>query len=234
MAKKKVSRKELLKGPDEFLTVSARAVMYFKEHSRQFSYLGAAVVLGILIYLGINFYMSYIDKKGQIAYNRAYYSLSKDKDIEPKTEKDNLKEVALLFEKVRDKYGLSKASRLALPELANLNYLGNDYDKAISYYREYLKEVPEDPAYQSLAKLAMASCYEEQKEYEESIDLLNQILSVPNNFFSEQAMLNLARVYRLSNQQEKSGDVLKEFVEKFPSSPFLPVAKAYLDEYESQ
>ena len=234
MAKKKVSRKELLKGPDEFLTFSARAVMYFKEHSRQFSYLGAAVVLGILIYLGINFYRGYIDKKGQIAYNQAYYTLSKDKDIETKTEKDNLKEVALLFEKVRDKYGLSKASRLALPELANLNYLGNDYDKAISDYREYLKEVPEDPAYQALAKLAMASCYEEKKEYKESIDLLNQILSVPNNFFSEQAMLNLARVYRLSNQQEKSADVLKEFVEKFPSSPFLPVAKAYLDEYESQ
>ena len=92
MAKKKVSRKELLKGPDEFLTVSARAVIYCKEHSRQFSYLGAAIVVGILIYLGINFYMNFINKKGQIAYNQAYYSLSKD--VESKAEKDNLKELS--------------------------------------------------------------------------------------------------------------------------------------------
>jgi len=160
MAKNKVSRKELLKGPDDFLTVSSRAVIFFNEHARQFSYVGAAIVLIVLIYLGYNFYMDYINKKGQVAYNQAYYALSKD--IDSKTEKDNLKQLEALFGKVKDKYGNSKASRLALPELAHLKFLGSNYDEAISFYDQFLAEVPEDNGYRSLAKLALAACYEEK------------------------------------------------------------------------
>jgi predicted negative regulator of RcsB-dependent stress response len=231
MAKKKVSRKELLKGPDEFLTVSSRAVIFFNEHARQFSYVGAAIVLIILVYLGVNFYMNYINKKGQIAYNQAYYTISKDADS--KTETDNLKQLEALFAKVTDKYGRSKASRLALPELANLKFRGSNYDEAISYYNRFLSKVPEDNAYRSLAMLALAACYEEKEEYQKSIDILKQIVSAPADFFRDQTMFSLARVYRLSNQQEKSRETLKEFVEKFQTSPFLPIAKALLDEYNS-
>jgi predicted negative regulator of RcsB-dependent stress response len=231
MAKKKVSRKELLKGPDEFLTVSSRAVIFFNEHTRQFSYVGAVIVLIILVYLGFNFYMNYINKKGQIAYNQAYYTLSKDTDS--KTEPDNLKQMEALFAKVTDKYGRSKASRLALPELAHLEFRGSNYDDAISYYNRFLSEVPEDNAYRSLAKLALAACYEEKEEYKESIDILKQIVAGPDDFFRDQTMFSLARVYRLSNQQEKSRETLKEFVEDFQTSPFLPLAKALLDEYNS-
>jgi hypothetical protein len=54
-----------------------------------------------------------------------------------------------------------------------------------------------------------------------------------NEFFKEQAMLSLARVYRLANQKDKSKKILQEFVEKYETSPFLPIAKAHLDEYHS-
>ena len=120
MAAKKISRKELLKGPDEFLTISSRAVIFFKDHSTQFSYLGVGIVVLICIYLGINTYMKYVNKKGQTAYNEAYYALTQNQNSD--ATKEDLKQPVELFEKVTKKYGLSKASRLALNELAYLKF----------------------------------------------------------------------------------------------------------------
>ena len=226
MAKKKVSRKELLKAPDEFLTFSGRAMRFVKEHSRQFEYLGMAVVAIVIIYIGINTYLKYINKKGQNVYNKAYYALSKN--MESGKDQKELKRATDLFKEVIDRYGLSKVSRLALPELAYLKFLDKKYDEAISLYQKFINEVS-DTTYQSMARMALADCYEEKGEFKMAIEILEQVMSVPDNFVKEQAMLNLARVYRLANQQGKSKKILKEFIEKYGNSPFLPMAKAQLE-----
>lgn len=226
MAKKKLSRKELLKGTDEFLTVSERVVIFIKEHTRQFQYAGVAVVAVILIYLGINGYLRYINNKGQEAYNTAYYALIKT--LNEDADQEDLKKSQELFQKVLDDYGLSKVSRLASPELANLKFREKKYGEAISLYNEYLKGVPEKSPYEALAKLALSACYEEKGEFSAAVDILKEILSETGDFFKEQAMFTLARVYRLSNQPEKSKGTLHEFVEKYKDSPLASVAKAHL------
>ena len=231
MAKKKVTRKELLKKPDEFLTFSGRAALFVREHSRPFAFLGVAIAASLLIYLGINTVIGYINKKGQNAYNTAYYALAENMDpnLDPKV----LKQSAELFQRVIDKYGLSKVSRLALPEMAYLKVLEKKYDEAISLYQEFLKEVPVNAPYQTLAKIALASCYEAKGEFERAIEILSLITHEPDDTFKAQAMLSLARIYRLANQEDKSKEILEEFVEKFKTSPFLPMAKAHLSRYHS-
>ncbi len=231
MAKKKVTRKQLLKEPDEFLTFSGRAALFIREHSRPFKVLGVAVAAGLLIYLGITTFVGYINKKGQTAYNTAYYILAENAN--PEKDAEALKESAELFQKVIDKYGMSKVSRLALPELAYLRMAERKYDEAIGLYLEFLREVPDNSPYHSLARLALAACYEANGELESAIESLSQVVDGPNDFFKEQAMLSLARVYRLDNQKDKAKKILEEFLEQFKSSPFLPIAKAHLAEYHS-
>ncbi len=231
MAKKKVTRKQLLKEPDEFLTFSGRAALFIREHSRPFTYLGVAVAVGLLIYLGITTFTGYINRRGQSTYNTAYYLLAEnmESDMDPK----DLKESAELFQKVIDKYGLAKVSRLAFPELAYLKMIEKNYDEAIALYSEFLDKVPDNTPYRSLAKLALAACYEAKGEFERAIEILRQIVHGADDLFVEQAMLSLARVYRLGGQDDKSKEILEAFVEKYKTSPFLPIAKAHLDEYHS-
>jgi len=133
----------------------------------------------------------------------------------------------------KKKYGLSKASRLATPELAHLKFQDKKYDEAISLYQEFLAEIRGNAPYEAMTMLALAACYEEKGDFNKAVETLNQIKADPDVFFEEQAMLSLARVYRLSNQPEKSQETLNEFVEKFQSSPFLPQAKAQLLELDS-
>ena len=231
MAAKKVSRKELLKRPDEFQTLSSRAILFYRAHSTQFSYVGVGIVILVCLYLGFNTYMKYVNKKGQTAYNEAYYALADDQNTEEG--KEDLKQITELFEKVKDQYGLSKASRLALPELAHLKFREGKYDEAITLYKKFLADARDDHPYEDMTKLALAACYEEKGDLKEATELLKPLIDDPKFFFKEQAMLNLARVYRLSGQPEKSHEILKEFAEKYESSPFLPQVKAQLQAYGS-
>ena len=232
MAKKRVTRKQLLKGPDEFLTFSEKAALFVKEHDREFKYLAGALIAVLLIYLGISTGLGYIHKKGQNAYNMAYeIIIAQNMDLSPESEE--MKQSAELFQGVINDYGLSKASRLALPELAYLKTVEKKYEEAIPLYQEFLNKAPRNSPYQSLARLAIASCYESKGEFERAIEILNRVTAQPDDLFREQAMFSMARVYRLAGQQDKAKEVLEAFVKEFDSSPFYPLAKALLQKYHS-
>jgi outer membrane protein assembly factor BamD (BamD/ComL family) len=230
MAKKRPTRKEFLKKPDEFLTLSARASAFIRDHSQAFTYLGMAAVAAVLVYLGVHTYLGYVNEKGLSAYNTAYYALLKN--LKPDVNQADLKQSVELFEKVKDDYGLSKVSDLALPELAYLKFLEGKYDEAIVLYKKFLAEFSDGTSYQSLTGLSLAACYEAKGEVNQAIESLKRIVAGPDDHFKEQAMLSLARLYRLDQQQGKSKEILQEFVEKFKSSPFLPAAKARLSEFQ--
>ena len=231
MAKEKVTRKELLKSSDEFLTVSGRVILYVKEHAKPFKIAGGILVGAALVYLGVNYYLNYANRKGQEAYDAAYYEVAKIKEI--KAEDETVKKSEELFKKVITDHGLSKASRLAPPQIAHLKFLEKKYDEAIQLYQAYLKEVPDTTVYHSLALMALAAGYEGQGDFGKAIDALQKILSSTEPSFKEQATLNLARVYGLSKQPDKAKETLKEFIEKYKNSPFLSMAKARFNDYSS-
>jgi predicted negative regulator of RcsB-dependent stress response len=226
MAKKKTTRKALLKSPDEFLTFSERALHFFRSRQRYFQYAAAAIAVVVIGYLAVNTYLRYINNKGQTAYNEAYYALVADGG--KKTGSERLKESGALFEKVIDEYGSSKAARLALPQVAFSKFVQKDFDEAISLYKKFLDSSSGDRSYQSLARLALATCYEAKGEVKTAIKTVKPLLASPGNPFKEGAMLNLARLYRLDNQPEKEKEILKRFVLEHGDSPFVPIAKARL------
>jgi lipopolysaccharide biosynthesis regulator YciM len=96
-----------------------------------------------------------------------------------------------------------------------------------------MKKLPHKSPYRSLSQLAIAAVYEEKGEPDRAIKILNDLKSHPDNVFMEETLLSLARVYRLSKQDDKAKEIYKEFIDRFKTSPFLPMAKAYLDQYAS-
>jgi predicted negative regulator of RcsB-dependent stress response len=223
---KKVTRKELLREEDEFTTFSGRAILFFKEHSRQLNYVMIGVAVVALIYAAFNFFMGRTNKKGQVAYNQAFYSLTQSivsgtTEVPVQAEEE--------FQRVLDDFGLSKVSRLARPQLARIKFQKGEYDEAISLYQEFSKDASDKPLYQSLARLGLAACYEAKDEYDRAIEILTEVTNNPDTTFREQAMLDLARIYRLSGQEDKSKEILSAFVEDYKNSPFLPLAKAFLN-----
>lgn len=231
MAKEKLTRKELLKGPDEFLTFSGRVILYVKEHAKPFKIAGGILVGAALVYLGVQAYLNHANRKGQEAYEAAYYEVIKVKEIQ--ADEEALKKSQELFNKVITEHRLSKASRLAPLQMAHLKFLEKKYEEAITLYQDFLKGVPENTVYQSLALLALAASYEGRGDFGKAAEALQKILSSSEKSFKEQAMFTLARIYGLSNQRDKAKETLKEFIETYKNSPFLSMAKARLNDYSS-
>ena len=223
---KKTSRKELLKGTDEFLSFSSKAVNFITTHLRELKYAGFAIAILVVAYLGVTTYLRYVNKNGQNAYNTAYQTLTKE--MKPDANPDNLRKSEELFNKVTDDYGLSKVARLALPQIAYLKFLDKKYDEAIVLYRKFLDKVSGNTEYELMANLALAACFEAKGDLKTAMETLIPVVEIPDNSFREPAMLSLARLYRLDNRPEKAREILNEFVEQHADSPLLPFAKAQL------
>ncbi len=223
---KKTTRKELLKGTDEFLTLSSKAVNFITTHLRELKYAGFVIAILVVAYLGVTTYLRYVNKNGQNAYNTAYQTLTKE--MKPDANPDNLRKSEELFNKVTDDYGLSKVARLALPQIAYLKFLDKKYDEAIVLYRKFLDKVSGNTEYELMTNLALAACFEAKGDLKTAMETLIPVIEIPDNSFREPAMLSLARLYRLDNKPEKAREILNEFVEQHADSPLLPFAKAQL------
>jgi len=227
MAAKKKTRKELLKSPDEFITLSSRAFNFFMAHVRELKIAGI-VLLGLVVcYLGGYAYLRYVNQKGQAAYNEAFYILTKSGD--PAEYEENLKKAVKIFQGVIESHGWSDAAELAIPQVAYGDFMDSKYDQAIKLYSKFKKELTGDPDFETLSSLAIAGCYEAGGEFKKSIDALKRLLDGPASPFKENASYSLARVYRLDNQKDQAQAALKSFIEKYPSSPLIPMAKAHLE-----
>ncbi len=154
---KKTSRKELLKGTDEFLTISSKAINFITTHVRELKYAGIVIAILVVTYIGVTTYLRYVNKNGQNAYNTAYQTLTKE--MKPDANPDNLRKSEELFTKVTDDYGLSKVARLALPQIAYLKFLDKKYGEAISLYQKFSDKVSGSTEYELMANLALAACF---------------------------------------------------------------------------
>jgi TolA-binding protein len=114
-----------------------------------------------------------------------------------------------------------------------LNYRQKKYEEAVKHYEAYKQELSGNSPYRILSLLALAAVHEQKGELDKAIATLNELRSNPENLFMEQTLLSLGRVYRLSKQDDKAKEVYREFVDRFQTSPFLPLAKAKLNEQPS-
>ncbi len=225
MAKKKLSRKELLKNTDEFLTLSGKVVLYFNQHMHQVRLIGIGVAAIAVLYLSVWGYMKHTNKKGQAAYNVAYDALVQSLQSENVGE-DSIKKSEGLFENVISDYGMSKAADLALAQVGHAKFTNKQYDDAIDYYDKFSTKASGNEAYETLTLLALAACHEAKGEMKKAAGILDGIIETSDNPFRENAMLNLERIYRLDNQPEKADKILKTFAKEYANSPFYPMVKA--------
>ena len=225
MAKKKLTRKELLKGTDEFLTLSGRVVSYSNQHLRELKWAGIGLAFVAVAYIAIWAYMGHTNKMGQEAYNVAYDAVVQSLQSEEAGE-EAVKKSEGLFEAVISDYGMSKAADLALAQVGHEKFTTQQYDDAIDYYQEFSSKASGNKAYETLNLLALAACHEAKGEMKKAVGILDGIVKASNNPFRENAMLNLERIYRLDNQPEKSNEILKTFSKEYSNSPFYPMVKA--------
>ena len=163
MAKKRVTRKELLKKEDEFVSLSARIYQFVVEHRKKIQWAAISLVLVLVIILGVSLYFRHLNKKALAAYNMAYKNLVSDSSSQASEE--SIQRSTEELDRLIREYGWTKMAMLAIPQLAYLKFGQGEYDEAISLYNAYLEKLREGSIYRSMAYFGLAACYEAKAYY---------------------------------------------------------------------
>jgi tetratricopeptide (TPR) repeat protein len=224
MAKKKrITRKELLKKPDEFLTFSSKAIGFLSDHQKPLIGVIIGVVVVGLAFAGFRYFSNLSEQKASTLFEegRSLYlaEISGDKTA-PTEEK-----AAGQFEKVIREYPSTKTARFTRLVYADMSYHRGDYQRAIELYQEALNAFSGEGAVQKLIWQGLAYTYEAQKDYKTAAEYFQRITETEDEFMKADASYNLGRIMEALNHQDKALEAYNKLVENYPDSIGFQIAK---------
>ena len=222
--KKRVTRKELLKEPDEFITFTGKMIEFLKKYHQQVMYGAAAFLIIILSIAGYRYYTSWKEKKAFTTLERVTTAYNKAVN-----NKSDLTEVKDSFREVVEKYSGYTGGKMARVIYANICYQTDDFDTAISLYTDALVDFEADPLLQNLIKNSLAYAYEAKKDYKKAIMYFEEVANAENAVMNDVSLFNLARLYDAEGNKEKSTETYEKILSDHADSIYIDIIKEKLN-----
>jgi len=234
MAKKKrVTRKQLLKEPDEFLTFSAKAIRFGAENQKAISYALIALVVVVLSVALFRYFSNLSERKAYAVFEQGLNHYMGQASGKTSVHfKDQAKEA---FAEVLRKYPSTRAAELSLPLYADMSYEEGAYDKAIELYQRALKALSsQDETLQRLIWNNLAYAYEGKKDYNTAAQYYEKITGSEGAFLKANAYFNLGRIYEATDNREGARKAYDQLVKDYPGAVNFQIAKEKLGRLEAQ
>ncbi len=224
MAKKrKKTRKELLKEPDEFLTISSKLIKLAIEYKTHLSYaLGTILVLAVII-SGIRFFSIRAENNASALLDK---SLTKYNSIKSEKQPDEVYgEVSADFQFILNKYKGKESAKLARLIYANICYNAGKYKQAIELYKTALTDFLKYPMihHQILSNLGYA--YEQEEDYSTAVGYFEKISSAPEPIMRDEALYHLGRLYDKLGENEKSREAYNKILTDHQDFIYIDLVK---------
>ncbi len=234
MAEKKITRKELLNEPDEFLTFSGKAIGYVRENPRHAG-LAAIVVIACLV-AGI-MYNSYRSHR-QSTSHEIFLQASRDYEAtvtgaEPASE-EKLNKLLERFDAIARKYGSLPAGEMALLYSGYVLSKKKDYKGALERYLKLessrlAQEGLRDLFWYSVARTRMAL-----KEYDKAASIFDTLSKDTKSPYRREAYGAIARIYEFEDKKKEAVQAYRQYLKIFPEAPDAAFVKAKIAELTAQ
>jgi predicted negative regulator of RcsB-dependent stress response len=213
MAKgKKISRKELLKKPDEFITLSTQILNWVKGNVQKVIWMGSGVVLLVILYFG---YSAYQNRQESQAHEK-YFSSLEITDADKKLQK---------LDEIIKEYPRTKAAYTSWVTVGHLRYQKKDFQGAVSAYQSALTKGKFPPAVKTLILENLAYALEEKGDLQQAAKTFSEIAQGSENLLKEDALLSLARVYQKMGKPQETKSTYQNFLKSFPKSIYASMVK---------
>lgn len=223
MAKKKISRKQLLKEPDEFLTVSSKLIRFSIEYKKQISLALSVLFVLIVVVLAIRYFSNKAEDKALAMLEKGvtkYESILKDKGPNKayhEVEKD--------FQRILKKYSGKKGGNLARVTYANICYNAGDSDKAIELFHTALDDFDDNPALRDLILIGLGYSHKEGKDYKTAAQYFEMVASRTDSIMKDEALFNLGWLYAEIGEPDRSNDAYKKILSDFTDSIYFDLVR---------
>jgi tetratricopeptide (TPR) repeat protein len=224
MAKKrKKTRKELLREPDEFMTISGKLIGFAVDHKNQLTYaLGIIVVLALII-SGYRFFSIRAENNASALLDK---SLTKYDSIKAEKQPDEVyEEVSADFQVILDKYKGKESAKIARLIYANICYNAGKYKQAIELFKTALTDFAKYPMirHQILSNLGYA--YEQEEDYSTAVGYFEKISSAPEPLMRDEALYHLGRLYDKLGENEKSREAYNKILTDHQDFIYIDLVK---------
>lgn len=221
--KKRVTRKQLLKEPDEFLTFSAKALQFTVEHKTRIT--GAiGILFGIIIIItAINYFLNTAENRAfqMLDQSMAKYNgiLQADGPIKAAADVGND------FQMILEKYRGRKGGQFARLIYADICFKAGLLDRSIELYQQALKDFATMQPYKNLILNSLGIAYEEKQDYTTAVQYLERIASATEMLMKNEALFALGRIYAAMGQKEESIAAYNQLIEGYPGSMNTEIAR---------
>ncbi len=194
MPTKKISRKKLLKEPDEFISTTAKTIQFFQTYQRQILRSAIVVLIVAAAVAGGFYYLRWQEGKALAIQDEAlklYQEAYRSSLENPATEKkEDFKNALDKFQKALSVYKWGRTAQISELYLGNCYFGLKDYDQAQAAYSRCL----EGP-FRPLALNGLAYAFEAKGDYQQALESFQKGMDDRDNPFQLESMLGAARCY---------------------------------------
>jgi len=223
MAKGAVTRKQLLKEPDQFITFSGKLIAFGRSNVKTIL-ISAGILFALLLAVVTVRQISHRNENQaseRVEKAVAKYSAA-IQDTDPKTAFDRVKDD---FGDLFDKYGSKNAVKIARIIYGDISYKAGDADTAIAMYTQALDDFNQSPALKNLILSGLGQAFVLKKDYPQSIHYFETISADREKTMKSGALFNLAWLYETTGEKEKSNALYKQLLTDFPESMYADLVR---------
>ena len=222
--KQKKTRKELLKEPDEFLTLSAKMLNFIMTHKKQVGYGAGFIVALILIISGFRFFSNRAENKASALLQESVVKYSTL--INAKTPPDKAyQDVSEDFKLILEKYGSKQAGKKTRLMYANICYAGGDYQQARELYKKALGDFEETPLIRLEILTSLGYVHGQLNDYAAAAQYFEKVAASSEQIMRDEALIQLGLLYEKLGDPQKSKTAFETIVSDHQNSIYLDLAK---------
>lgn len=230
MAEKKISRKELLNEPDEFLTLSGKTIQYVRCHPRQAA-TGVAVVVLILVGgLCIHYYNNYRENKSHELLQRAIYAYEAVGRSEPGTIPAQLDQIQADFDRIAVQYPSLSAGQQAILYSGHVLFRKKEYAAALEKYKRMQQTQLASEGLSPLVLYHIGKTYLAMNQHEQAVVIFDQLAKDSNSPYRREAYGAIARVYEMMNRKKEAVQAYRQYLKIFPEAPDAAFVKSRISD----
>jgi tetratricopeptide (TPR) repeat protein len=219
----KLTRKQLLKEPDEFITFSGKLIQWLTTYKQQAAVAAGIVLVLLVVIAGFQAYLHHAESKASALLTESlaqYQTAMKDNDPVKAYQA-----VEKSFSRIIEDYSARHMGKIAGIEYANICFRAGEFDKAISLYKTALEDFSNTPFYRNLILSSLGYAFEGKKDYESAVKYYEILTTSADASLKDLSLYNLASVYEKMGNKEKSKATFARIASDFPNSIYIEIAK---------
>ena len=234
MAAKKVSRKELLKEPDEFLTTSAHIIEYTRQNPKRVLIIGVIVILGVLAAVSFYAYHRQAKLASHELFERALLEYQMLEMSRQAPTDEQLDKMLAQFEIIAKEYPSFPGGEMAQLYSGHVLYKKGDFSAALDRYTKMQTSSLVKEGLGPLILYHTAMTRFALKDYDQAVLIFDQLSKDTNSPYRREAHAAIARIYEASGKNKEAVQAYRQYLKMFPEAPDAAFVKSRIAELSTQ